>query len=202
MIFAFSTLALTISSLVALPVIAMEVFYWPNPTFLKVPQPEPTPKLIKTESIWKCIGCDPAEDFTLKYLQTNTSITDKYALATLMGNIKQESMFLPNICEGGARVPYHQCYRGGFGLIQWTTTSRYNGLGSFCKKYGCDPSTLEGQVRYMINENQFQSNLPYFEGKGKSVDYYMNAAYSWLGWGIHGNRTTYTYQYLNKLTYA
>ena len=54
----------------------------------------------------------------------------------------------------------------------------------------------------MINENQFQSNLPYFEGKGKSIDYYMNAAYRWLGWGIHGNRTTYTYQYLNKLTNA
>lgn len=202
MIRTLSTLALSIGSLAALPALAMEVFYWPNPTFLKVPQPEPTPKLIKTESIWKCIGCDPAEDFTLDYIQTNTSITDKYALATLMGNIKQESMFLPNICEGGARVPYHRCYSGGFGLIQWTTESRYNGLGSFCDKYGCDPSTLEGQVRYMINENQFQSNLPYFEGKGKSVDYYMNAAYRWLGWGIHGNRTTYTYQYLNKLTNA
>ena len=92
MIRTLSTLALSIGSLAALPALAMEVFYWPNPTFLKVPQPEPTPKLIKTESIWKCIGCDPAEDFTLNYIQTNTSITDKYALATLMGNIKQESM--------------------------------------------------------------------------------------------------------------
>ena len=34
------------------------------------------------------------------------------------------------------------------------------GLGLFCKKYGCDPSSLEGQTSYMINENQFQKVLP------------------------------------------
>ena len=115
------------------------------------------------EKTWKCVGCTPAEDYTLSYLQDNTSITDKNALATILGNIRQESMFLPNICEGGARVPYHQCYRGGFGLIQWTTQARYDGLGSFCNKYGCDPSSLEGQVRYMVNEAGFQNNLPHFE---------------------------------------
>ena len=180
-----------------LPAFSMEFMNWSLPI-----EAQQKIKEVDVEKMWRCVGCSPAEEYTLSYLQNNTSITDKYALATLMGNIKQESMFLPNICEGGARVPYHQCYSGGFGLIQWTTESRYNGLGSFCNKYGCDPSSLEGQVRYMINENQFQSNLPYFEGKGKSVDYYMNAAYRWLGWGIHGNRTTYTYQYLNKLTNA
>ena len=151
---------------------------------------------------WKCAGCTPAEEYTLSYLQDRTLIKDKNALATILGNIKQESMFLPDICEGGARVPYNKCYRGGFGLVQWTTAQRYKGLGSFCNKYDCDPSSLEGQVRYMVNENQFQSNLPYFEGAGQSVKYYMNAAYRWLGWGIHGNRTHYTYQYLAKFQYS
>ena len=30
-----------------------------------------------------------------------TDITDKYALATILGNIKQESRFHSNICEEG-----------------------------------------------------------------------------------------------------
>ena len=154
------------------------------------------------EKSWKCPGCTTAEAFTLSYLQKNTEISDKIALATIMGNIKQESMFNANICEGGARVPYHKCYSGGYGLIQWTTAARYKGLGSFCNKYGCDPSSLEGQVRYMVNENGFQKNLSIFESPGRTINYYMNAAYSWLGWGIHGNRTTYAHQYLGKFHYA
>jgi hypothetical protein len=156
----------------------------------------------ETDKSWKCVGCTPSENITLSYLQQRTLIEDKNSLATIMGNIKQESMFLPNICEGGARVSYDKCYSGGYGLIQWTTSGRYYGLGSFCKKYECDPSSLEGQLRYMVNENQFQNNLPYFEGAGMNVGYYMNAAYRWLGWGIHGNRTNYTYQYLAKLHYS
>ena len=154
------------------------------------------------EKTWKCVGCTPAEDYTLSYLQDNTSITDKNALATILGNIRQESMFLPNISEGGARVAYNRCYSGGYGLIQWTTAGRYYGLGSFCNKYGCDPSTLEGQVRYMVNETGFQNNLPHFERVGLTINSYMNAAYRWLGWGIHGHRTNYTYQYLGKLQWA
>ena len=62
--------------------------------------------------------------------------------ATIMGNIKQESKFIPNICEGVVRVNYENCHTGGYGLIQWTTESRYYGLGLFMKKYGCDPSSL------------------------------------------------------------
>jgi len=180
-----------------LPAISMEFMNWSLPI-----EAQQKIKEVDVEKMWRCVGCSPAEEYTLSYLQNNTSITDKYALATLMGNIKQESMFLPNICEGGARVPYNQCHRGGYGLIQWTTIARYNGLGSFCNKYGCDPSSLEGQVRYMVNEAGFQNNLSYFEKAGQTVNHYMNAAYRWLGWGIHGNRTVYAHEYLNKLTYA
>ena len=65
-----------------------------------------------------------------------------------------------------------------------------------------DPSSLEGQTRYMINENIFQRQLPYFEGSGQTVSYYMNAAYRWLGWGIHGARTNYSYDYTKKMVFT
>ena len=129
-------------------------------------------------------------------------IGDRNALATIMGNIKSESNFHPNICEGGARVPYKQCRRGGYGLIQWTTQKRYAGLGKFCNKYGCDPSSLEGQTRYMINESQFQKILPEFQGGGWPVHQYMVPAYYWLGWGIKGNREHYAYQYVKKFVWS
>jgi hypothetical protein len=53
-----------------------------------------------------CKGCNHNESRTLDFLQ-DRGVTDKNALATIMGNIRQESTFTPNICEGGARVPYH-----------------------------------------------------------------------------------------------
>ena len=52
----------------------------------------------------------------------------------------------------------------------------------------------------MVNENIFQTQLPYFEGSGQTVSYYMNAAYRWLGWGIHGARTNYAYDYTKKFS--
>ena len=159
-------------------------------------------KLEVVEKTWQCPGCNPNEQYVLKELQEKTNISDRNALATIMGNIKSESGFRPNVCEGGAIVPYHQCRRGGYGLIQWTTAARYNGLGSFCRKYNCNPSSLEGQTRYMINESQFQSILPEFEGRGQPVHQYMVGAYYWLGWGIKGNREHYSYQYVKKLVLA
>ena len=159
-----------------------------------------TENIVKVKQ-WTCPTCTESEQIVLQKLQERTKISDRNALATIMGNIKQESDFKSNICEGGARVNYDQCHRGGYGLIQWTTVGRYNNLGKFCNNYGCDPSSLEGQTRYMINENIFQTQLPYFEGSGMNVSYYMNAAYRWLGWGIHGNRTHYSYDYVNKFVY-
>lgn len=146
-----------------------------------------------------CPDCTPPQQYVLEQLQTSAGVTDKTALAVLMGNIQQESRFIPNICEGGAIVPYDQCLRGGYGLIQWTSKHRYDGLGIFCDKYGCDPSSLEGQTRYMINELRFRNDLYAFLTNHQTVDYYMNSAYYWLGWGVHGERTTYSYSFLNKL---
>ena len=152
------------------------------------------------QASWKCEDCTPEEKYVLEQLQEHTRITDRNALATIMGNIKQESKFIPDICEGGARVTYDNCHIGGYGLIQWTSINRYDNLGRFCQKYGCDPSTLEGQTRYMINESVFQRYLPEFEGSGKTIRQYMVPAYYWLGWGIKGYRELYAHDYYKKLS--
>jgi hypothetical protein len=167
----------------------------------EMPEIQPLP-VITYEASWKCEDCSPEEKYVLEQLQEHTKISDRNALATIMGNIKQESKFISNICEGGARVSYRDCTSGGYGLIQWTSVGRYNNLGKFCDKYGCDPSSLEGQTRYMINENVFQRYLPMFEGNGKTVQQYMVPAYYWLGWGIKGPRETYAYQYTKKLVWS
>jgi len=152
------------------------------------------------EPTWKCEDCSLEEQYVLKQLQAKTKITDRNALATIMGNIKQESKFIPNICEGGARVSYESCHSGGYGLIQWTSIGRYKGLGNFAARFCEDgPSSLQCQTRYMINEPIFQKVLPEFEGRGRTVSQYMVPAYYWLGWGIKGARETYAYEYTKKM---
>jgi Phage tail lysozyme len=148
-----------------------------------------------------CIGCNDYENITLNFLQER-GITDKYALATLLGNIKQESMFIPNICEGGARTSYEGCTAGGYGLIQWTSIDRYKGLGQFAKKYGGSPSNLKTQLSYMVTEEQWQRIEAKLKTPGKPIERYMNYAYSWLGWGIHGARTNFAYDYSKRLVYS
>ena len=144
-----------------------------------------------------CKACNENENATLAYFQ-DRGIKDRNALATIMGNIKQESMFVPNICEGGSRVSYHSCY-GGYGLIQWTSANRYYGLGDFAKKYGGSPSDLHTQLRYLTTETQWQEIENGMKTPGKSINSYMNNAYSWIGWGIHGARTQYAHQYAGRL---
>ena len=113
--------------------------------------------------------------------------------------LNKKATSIPTYAKEGARISYDACRSGGYGLIQWTSINRYNNLGKFCEKYGCDPSSLEGQTRYMINESTFQKYLPEFEGRGHTVSQYMVPSYYWLGWGIKGNRETYAYEYAKKL---
>lgn len=149
---------------------------------------------------WRLEGATIQEQMALRAFQ-DRGITDRLALATLMGNIKQESLFKADICEGGARVPYEQCHSGGYGLIQWTTANRYRGLGEFCRNYGCNPSTTEGQLRYLFNEYQWTRSEHIFKTPGKSIEWYTkHGAYPWLGWGVHGHRTDYAYDYARWMT--
>jgi hypothetical protein len=144
-----------------------------------------------------CKGCSEHEQLALDYFQEQ-GIKDRNALATILGNIKQESMFVPNICEGGSRTQYHHCGRG-YGLIQWTSADRYYGLGDFAKKYGVSPSALPTQLRYLTTEVQWKRIEDRMKTPGKSINRYMDYAYSWIGWGIHGARTSYAHEYASKL---
>ena len=146
----------------------------------------------------ECRSCTSVEKLALKRFQ-DRGIRDKAALATLLGNIKQESLFKPNICEGGARVSYHQCRSGGFGLIQWTWSSRYHGLGRHARQLGLSPSGAEAQLSYIFTEREWKKAEPGFKRSGNSINGYMYHAKTWLGWGIKGNRATYAHQYYNKL---
>jgi len=144
-----------------------------------------------------CKGCNENENATLAYFQ-DRGIKDRNALATIMGNIRQESTFVPNICEGGSRTSYRGCWRG-YGLIQWTSANRYYGLGDFAKRYGGSPSSLDTQLRYLTNEVQWLDIEEKMKTPGKSINRYMDYAYSWIGWGHHGARTSYARDYASKL---
>jgi hypothetical protein len=145
-----------------------------------------------------CKGCNYNESLTLEFLQ-NRGITDKNAIATIMGNIRQESTFTPNVCEGGARVSYSACRSGGYGLIQWTNASRYNGLGNHAARIGGNPSSLNTQLDYMLYEGDWKMIEPYMKKPGKSINDYMGLARKWIRWGHHGARTDFAYNYVNKL---
>ena len=53
---------------------------------------------------WNGRNFTAAETKVLNYFQ-DYGITDRAALAVLLGNVKQESRFETNICEGGHRGP-------------------------------------------------------------------------------------------------
>lgn len=144
-----------------------------------------------------CKGCNINESRALDILQDN-GITDKNALATILGNIKQESGFVPNICEGGARTSYRGCGRG-YGLIQWTSNDRYYGLGRHAIATKGNPSTLETQMNYLFTENQWRRIETHMKVPGKTINDYMRLAYSWIGWGHHGARTYFARNYANRL---
>ena len=114
---------------------------------------------------YTCEGCTVQEQMALEAFHAQ-GITDKNAIAALMGNIRQESKFIPDICEGGARIPYERCYTGGYGLIQWTTTGRYDGLGRHARNLGLNPATTEAQLSYLFTEREWRSVEPYMKTPG------------------------------------
>ena len=144
-----------------------------------------------------CKGCNHNESRTLDFLQ-DRGVTDKNALATIMGNIRQESTFTPNICEGGARVSYPNC-GGGYGLIQWTNAPRFYGLGKHAARIGANPSSLDTQLDYMLYEGDWKMIEPHMKTPGKSINDYMRLARKWIRWGDHGARTDYAYNYAKRL---
>jgi hypothetical protein len=205
----FFTVALPILAAVTTPTATLPGLFPPPP--VTGPPPFAIVKEFETKTATKevapekpketrliCKGCSNEEHLALQFFQ-DVGIKDRNALATIMGNIKQESTFQSSVCEGGSITSYYNC-SGGYGLIQWTSANRYYGLGDFAKKNGGSPSSLQTQLRYLTNEVQWQRIVEKMKTPGKSINRYMDYAYSWIGWGHHGNRTRYAYDYLNKFT--
>lgn len=158
---------------------------------------EEAPK-VEMVTRWVLTNAKANEARVLRALQ-DRGITDRAALATILGNIKQESRFHSNICEGGSRTSYWGCTRGGYGLIQWTTQGRYDGLGRHAYYVGHDPSSVDAQVSYIFTETQWKRIEPSLKSPGQSINYYMRKAYRWLGWGHHGRRTDFAWDYYHNL---
>lgn len=154
---------------------------------------------IEETGLITCTNCSEEEALVLKALQER-GIRDKNALAVILGNIRQESKFDSKVCEGGVRTGYHGCHRGGFGLIQFTSTHRYLGLGKYARDHQMDPDSIETQIQYVFTEREWVAAERGFMQEGQSIDFYMSHAYIWLGWGIEGARTHYSNQYVGKLT--
>jgi hypothetical protein len=150
------------------------------------------------ETRYICKGCNETESRALAFMQ-DKGIKDKNALATIMGNIKQESTFVSNICEGGARTSYRGCRSGGYGIIQWTSIDRYEGLGEHAARIKGDPSTIETQLDYMLHEYDWKMIEDGMKTPGKSITDYMRLAQKWIRWGHHGARTNFAYNYSKKL---
>jgi hypothetical protein len=207
--FNFTNVAVPVLASVAIPGILPTSFMVPPPPVEAPPVIKLDKKTEKTaireiapkpeEKRLICKGCNEYENVALNFLQEK-GIKDRNALATIMGNIRQESTFIPNICEGGARTGYYGCRAGGFGLIQWTSENRYRGLGEFARRFGGNPSSLRTQLHYMVNEEQWKQIEPRLKTPGKPIDRYMGYAHSWLGWGHHGARTSYAYDYAKRFT--
>ena len=202
---AFPLLVMVTTSTATLP----QVFPPPpvsGPPPFSIIQEEPTPKTATREVApvkpkekrLICKGCNTNETKTVEFLQKR-GITDKNAIATIMGNIRQESTFTPNVCEGGARVSYSACRSGGYGLIQFTDAPRYNGLGKFAARIGGDPSTLDTQLQYIMYESDWKMIENQMKTPGKSITDYMRLARKWIRWGHTGARTDFAYNYANKL---
>lgn len=189
-----------ITAAVAAIVAANAVASAPIPEVPEVSAADKQEAVAKVETVtrWILPGASKNEARVLSALQ-DRGITDKAALATVMGNIKQESRFHSNICEGGARTGYWGCKRGGYGLIQWTTQGRYDGLGRHAYYVGHDPSTVDAQVSYIFTERQWKGIEPSLKRPGQSISYYMQKAYRWLGWGHHGRRTDFAWDYYHTL---
>ena len=203
----FTSLAVTTALLCLLPLQASErlrsslIIETPKEEEIKEIQEPEAPEAPPTIKKWVADNLTPNEQLALDFFQ-EYGITDRAALATILGNIKQESRFHSNICEGGARVDYESCHRGGYGLIQWTTVGRYDGLGRHARSIGGNPSQIDTQLSYLVTEREWKEALWRFKTPDKSLDFYMKGAYRWLGWGIHGSRSQYAQQYYEQLRWA
>ena len=154
--------------------------------------PEPEPEIT-------CKDCTPVEEQALEFFH-DKGITDKYALAMIMGSIKQESRFKPNVCEGGFITTWSGCRRGGYGLIQFTSAHRYYGLGRYAQRTGQPPEAAQTQLEYIVTEREWEAAKKIFAKQGLPMHSYDRAGKIWLGYGIKGKRLMYAWDYAARIS--
>jgi hypothetical protein len=171
-----------------------------SPASSRLPEPLPTPPVSLKVDVPQllCLDCTPKENRALKVL-ADKGVTDKKAQAVILGTIKQESKWQPSVCEGGAITSYRGCTRGGYGLIQWTSIHRYNGLGRFAHTTGSTPENFDTQLAYIFKEREWKAVEHVFLTEGLPLHQYENAEYRWIGWGVRGHRDDYTRDYLTRI---
>jgi len=152
-----------------------------------------------TDSSVVCAGCTDTEQEVAEFFFEEGGVTDPTALAVVMGAVKQESRFNPSVCEGGAITSYRGCRRGGFGLIQFTSRHRYNGLGRYARQNGLRPESLNAQLGYILTEREWLKAANIFRQTGLSINSYFHAGKIWLGYGIGGNRYAYARDFQKRL---
>nr|DAM26774.1 MAG TPA: peptidase [Caudoviricetes sp.] len=80
---------------------------------------------------------------------TSQGLSDNLA-AGILGNIKAESGFNPNVLYGGATGTVFDQQSLAYGLIQWTGSDARASLYNWCTANNCDPDTLDGQAKWIV----------------------------------------------------
>lgn len=126
--------------------------------------------------------------------------------AGIMGNIRAESGFDPNVIYGGAHIS--SCTENqsvAYGLIQWCGSGSRASLYNWCTANGCDPDTLDGQTKWVVAQvkgiNMESDNNPdnasKFNGsKGGALAY----NYSLIQKGTGQWKGAKTFDELNKVS--
>jgi hypothetical protein len=156
-------------------------------------------------------------------------ITDKKALAVILGNLQQESSLNPLACEsiGGPAPSLTSCtptktssgyWRTGVGILQWSNPNNVSGrrdqLFAYCNSKGLDVNALSSQLQFLITEWDWTKSdgaQKCFVTAGKQMgsapdnyklatpNSYWYCAAYWTRWGSVGCRVTYASNWLNVL---
>ena len=74
------------------------------------------------------------------------------AIAGIMGNMQAESSLEPNIIEGGGHADEITVGGPGYGLCQWTSQDRQQGLVNLAQSRGTSTSDTDTQLDFMLSE--------------------------------------------------
>lgn len=94
-------------------------------------------------------GDSTANMKTLFSYFTSQGLSDNLA-AGILGNIKAESEFNPNVLYGGDIGTVFDEQSKAYGLIQWTGSDARASLYNWCTANSCDPDSLDGQAKWIV----------------------------------------------------